>query len=260
MATIAPILTAIVLAKNEAVRIAVCLKSLSWADHVIVIDNGSTDITREIAKKYKAHVIKNTSTDFSVLRELGQKQARGAWLLYIDADEEVPKELRLEIEKTIAAFDPAVSPHGYTIKRENYYLGYSWPFADGMMRLFYAPALIGWKGSLHETAVVDGPVGTLTHSLIHRTHRTLEEMVEKTNVWSDVEAQLRLQSGHPQVVWWRLVRVMITGFWDSFVTQGGWKAGTMGWVESIYQSFSMFITYAKLWEMQQNNENNKVTK
>jgi len=75
-------------------------------------------------------------------------------------------------------------------------------------------------------------------------------MVAKTNEWSVVEARLRLDAHHPPVVWWRLVRVMITGFWESFVRNGGWRAGTVGFIESIYQGYSMFITYAKLWEMQ----------
>lgn len=248
-------ITAIILAKNEAVRIAVCLESLSWVDEIIVVDNGSTDKTREIAKKYKAHIITDTSADFSSLRESGQKHAKGQWLLYVDADEEVPGALAQEIQDTIKKFKPKISACGYAIKRKNHYLGHPWPFADGMIRLFYKPALTGWKGSLHETAVVDGPVGVLTHPLIHRTHRTLEEMVEKTNAWSEIEAQLRLQSGHPPIVWWRLIRVMITGFWDSFIGQGGWRAGTVGWVESMYQAFSMFITYAKLWELQHEKNN-----
>jgi hypothetical protein len=76
-------------------------------------------------------------------------------------------------------------------------------------------------------------------------------MVTKTNEWSLEEAKLRFDAGHPPVVGWRLIRVMITGFWRSFISQGGWKAGTVGWIESIYQGFSMFITYAKLWELQQ---------
>ncbi|MCX6791872.1 MAG: hypothetical protein NT149_02440, partial [Candidatus Gottesmanbacteria bacterium] len=71
------------------------------------------------------------------------------------------------------------------------------------------------------------------------------------NEWSRLEANLRLDAHHPPVVWWRLLRVMTTGFSSSFFAQGGWRAGTMGWIESIYQGFSMFITYAKLWEVQQ---------
>ncbi len=76
-------------------------------------------------------------------------------------------------------------------------------------------------------------------------------MVNKTNTWSDTEAKLRLEAKHPQITWWRFPRVMTTAFVDSFFRQKGYKAGTAGIIESIYQSFSMFITYAKLWEMQE---------
>jgi hypothetical protein len=75
-------------------------------------------------------------------------------------------------------------------------------------------------------------------------------MLNKTIEWSKIEAQLRLNAHHPKVVWWRLIRVMLTGFWDSYIKQGGWKAGTAGFIESIYQAYSMFVTYATLWEMQ----------
>ncbi len=118
-------------------------------------------------------------------------------------------------------------------------------------------ALMEWYGALHETARMKGAIGRLDAPLVHRTHRTLEEMVAKTNTWSKTEARLRYDANHPPVVWWRLLRVMTTAFWDSFIWQGGWKAGTVGWIESIYQAFSMFITYAKLWEKQQSDKATK---
>jgi hypothetical protein len=76
-------------------------------------------------------------------------------------------------------------------------------------------------------------------------------MVQKTNSWSDIEARLRLEANHPPVSWWRIIRVMITGFVNSYFSQQGWRAGTVGFIESIYQAYSIFITYAKLWELQQ---------
>lgn len=119
-----------------------------------------------------------------------------------------------------------------------------------MHRFFKKEALAGWHGQLHETARVKGKVETITEPLVHMTHRTIEEMVVKTNEWSETEARLRLDARHPPVVPWRLMRVWLTGFWDTY-SHGGWKAGTVGMIESIYQGFSMFITYAKLWELQQ---------
>ena len=75
-------------------------------------------------------------------------------------------------------------------------------------------------------------------------------MVEKTNKWSESEAELRYKAGHPEMSWWRFLRVMFTAFTDSYFKEKGYKSGTAGLVEAVFQSFSMFITYAKLWEKQ----------
>ncbi len=76
-------------------------------------------------------------------------------------------------------------------------------------------------------------------------------MVEKTNNWSEIEADLRFKVHHPKITTLRLVKVMITGFTQSYFKQNGYKNGTEGFIEAVYQAFSLFITYAKLWEKQQ---------
>ena len=237
----------IIIAKNEEARIAVCIEHVQFAGEIIVVDNGSSDETANIATALHATVITKTGKDFSALRDIGAKHATGDWLLYIDADELVTSELQHEIIEKVSSGSAAA----YFITRENYYLGHRWPTKDKMIRLIKKSALVSWKGSLHEHAEIVGTVETLSTSLVHQTHRTLSEMVEKTNEWSEIEANLRFTSGHPTMVWWRFIRVMMTAFSDSFWRQQGWRAGTVGWIESIYQAFSMFITYAKLWEKQQ---------
>lgn len=238
-------ISAIIIAKNEAPRIAACLTSVSWVDEIIVIDNGSADKTMDIAKKHGATVISSKEHNFANLRNIGRDSARGEWILYVDADEVVTPQLAKEIQNVTRP------PDSYAIYRKNFYLGQPWPFEEKILRLFHTSALKEWYGELHESPRVKGEVGTLHAPLLHDTHRTLGEMVAKTNEWSEVEAILRLRAGHPPVVWWRFIRVMLTAFFDSFIRQGGWKAGTVGWIESIYQAFSIFITYAKLWELQQ---------
>lgn len=242
-------ISAIIITKNEEARLEKCLMSLAWTDEIIVVDNGSCDDTREIAKNYGAIILPmGNIRDFAKLRNAGKKKAHGVWLLYVDADETVSHELEEEI-KEATSHDP--SPvNGYELRRKNYYLGHEWPGEEYILRLMRKDALIEWYGELHETARVTGAIARLRAPLIHVTHRTLEEMVAKTNEWSGTEAQLRFAAHHPPVSWWRLLRVMATGFWNSFIHQGGWKAGTAGLIESTYQSFSMFITYAKLWEKQ----------
>ncbi len=247
-------ISAVILTKNEEDRIEKCLVSLSWVDERIVIDNGSTDKTVELAKKHNVKVIEVSEGDFSQLRNRGKDVARGDWLLYIDADEQVTPELKGKIKFIINTFNSENGPFGYFIKRKNLYIGHSWPYMDKMQRLFWKKSLLHWEGKLHETAIVEGIIGTIDEPLIHDTHRTISEMVTKTNVWSDVEAKLRIDSRHPPITWWRFLRVMMTAFWNSFVFQRGWRVGAVGWIESIYQAFSIFITYAKLWELQQKDK------
>jgi glycosyltransferase involved in cell wall biosynthesis len=248
-------LSAIIIAKNEEKRIAKCLENVAFADERIVVDNGSIDKTIDIARSKGAKIFGAKEKDFSSVRELGLREASGKWVLYIDADEEVGEALQTEIRSVIGSSSTVTT---YLVKRDTYYLGYHWPYQDVVERLFLKSALKGWHGKLHETPVFTGQTAILTQPLIHRTHRTLEEMLAKTNDWSVIEARLRYEGDHPPVVWWRLLRVMITGFCRSFFAQGGWKAGTLGWIESIYQAFSMFITYAKLWEMQQISSKSEV--
>jgi len=242
-------LTVIILTKNEEEMLPDCLESVSFADKILVIDNNSSDKTTEIAKKAGAQVIVSDLNDFAARRSLPLKKITTDFILYIDADERVSQELADEIATVISndAYTAA-----YRIPRKNFYLGnHPWPKVELLERLFMTTKLKGWHGKLHETAQVDGVVGQLKSPILHYTHRTLSSMVEKTNIWSEVEASLRLDNNHPKMTWWRFPRVMLGAFWDSYIKQQGYKAGTAGLIESMYLGFSIFITYAKLWEMQQ---------
>lgn len=242
--------SAIIIAKNEEERIEKCIKRVSWCSERIVVDSGSLDRTVVLAKTQGASVVETADSDFSTLRTIGLKYAKGDFIFYVDADEIVTQELENEIIKLISSFDPKNSAHVYRIRRKNYYLNHLWPKEEQLERLFWKSSLIAWHGAIHESAVTRGPVGTLEHPFMHYTHRSLEEMVEKTNRWSEIEAKLRREANHPPVAPWRLLRVMVTGFVRSYVSEHGILAGSVGLVESIYQAFSMFITYAKLFEIQ----------
>lgn len=246
-------LSAIILAKNEETMIKDCLKSVSFCDEIIMIDSGSKDKTVAIAKEKGVRVYEELSADFAAKRNLGLSMAKGEWVLYIDADERISEALASEIAKSVE--QSAKGKFGeiaiYKLRRKNFYLGdHPWPQIEEMERLFKKEALKKWHGALHESPVYVGEVGLLNGELLHYTHRDLSQMVAKTNQWSETEAELRLKADHPEMTWWRFPRVMITAFSNSYFKQGGWKVGTAGLVESMYQAFSAFITYAKLWELQ----------
>lgn len=242
--------SAIILTKNAEELIADCIDSVSFCDEIIIIDDNSTDRTPDLAKHMGAHVFVDESKSFAEKRNFGLKKAKGRWVLYIDSDERVSPELKSNIEKIVKQERSSVS--AYRIKRKNFYFGnHEWPYIETLERLFKKTKLQEWYGDLHETAKVDGSVEEIDDGFIlHYTHRDLTSMVDKTNKWSEMEANLRLQANHPKMSGWRFFRVMTTGFYDSYIKQEGWRAGTAGLVESLFQSFSMFITYAKLWEKQ----------
>lgn len=246
-------LSVVIIARNEEEMIGDCLKSVNWADEIIVIDNASTDKTAMIAKKHGARVAKGPAATlrFSRLRNLGLKKATGDWLLYLDADERVTPQLAKEIPQAILGSKFTA----YDIPRRNFYLGqemrYGGAWPDHVKRLFARKKLRRWEKELHEDPVFEGKMGRLKSPLIHLTHRDLSSMVEKTKGWSKIEADLLYQAGHPPVTWWRLLKIMLLEFWQRGIKKQGWRDGTVGWIEIIFQMFSRFITYARLWEKQQ---------
>jgi (heptosyl)LPS beta-1,4-glucosyltransferase len=275
-------LSAIILTKNAEEVLADCIDSVSFCDEVIVIDDSSTDRTPDLAKHMGAHVFQNDSKSFAEKRNFGLKKAKGKWVLYVDSDERVSPELKASILDIISdrhsgkrsasrisqELEDDVRDSGqarmtnvsaYRIKRKNFYYGdHEWPYIEKLERLFKKSKLVEWYGDLHETAKVDGTIEEIEEGvLLHYTRTSITAMVNKTIQWSEVEADLRLKAHHPKMTGWRFFRVMFTGFYGSYIKQEGWRAGTAGLVESIYQSFSMFITYARLWELQQKTSSEK---
>lgn len=241
-------ISGIVIVRNAEEMIADCLDSLSFCDEIVVVDSLSEDRTKDIAEKMGAKVYELKFKDFSEARNFGLKKASGEWVVYLDSDERITKELAAAIKSSILNDDFSA----FRIKRKNFYFGnHEWPYIEHLERVFKKDKLHGWYGEVHESPKVIGEIGTLDGFLLHYTHRDLTSMVDKTIQWSKVEAELRFKAGHPKMTWWRFPRVMLTAFFDSYVRQGGYRVGTVGLIESMYQSFSIFVTYARLWELQQ---------
>lgn len=244
-------ITAVILTHNEEEVLEDALKSLEgFSNETVIIDSRSDDKTLSIAKKHKARVIENLLSSFALQRNLGAEHAHGDWIFYLDADERLTSEFKKEAISRIKSYNPEGSIAGFFIRRKTYYFGRDWGFTDRVQRLFYKKKFNQWDGVVHETPRVEGDFETISSPILHFTHRNLSQMVEKTNKWSNFEAELRYKSNHPEMSWWRFPRVMVSGFLKSYIKDKGYKNGTKGFIESMYQAFSMFITYAKLWELQ----------
>jgi hypothetical protein len=214
-----------------------CLDSVSWCNEVIKVDTS------------------NIHGSFADWRNIGAEKAKGEWLLYVDTDEEVTNNLRQEIEFTI--YKLQFTNSAYAIPRQNIFLGHAMHWGgwapDYVLRLIKKESLKSWSGDLHEQPQISGTVGHLKEPLTHRSHRSLTEMVEKTNKWSEIEAKLLYDSGHPKM---NIFRFFSAGFREATyrgIVKLGFLDGVTGIIEIIYQTFSRLITYSKLWELQINH-------
>lgn len=143
--TALPLLSAAMIVRNEEAHLDACLASLAGVcDEIVVVDTGSTDVTPNIARRHGARLFHLPwQSDFSHARNFALEQARGDWILYIDADERVrpPDHARLRAELAqpeCAALAVRFHPRsGYTAYPE--------------YRVFRADPRIRFQGAIHET-------------------------------------------------------------------------------------------------------------
>lgn len=235
------------------------LESAQWADQLVLVAANSNQETKEIAKRYSQEIFETKDEygkHFARWRNIGLKKAAGEWVFYLDADEVITPGLKRKmISIARREFNRKKDPSYYAIPRFNHYLGkrvkHGGAYPDYVKRFFKRGRLKRWEGRLHEYPVISGTLSKLKVHLLHFTHRDLTSMMEKTIRWTQLEAKALYQADHPPVVWWRMIRMMATKFFERVVKQGAWRDGTVGWINAIFEVFNTFIIYARLWEMQQ---------
>jgi glycosyltransferase involved in cell wall biosynthesis len=244
-------LSVILNAKNEENVIKGCLESIKWADEIIVVLNDSTDKTDEVARKYTDKIIKISGQDFAKVKNKGLEEAKGDWVLFIDADERVLLPLRQEIESIMESSENSA----YALSRINVIFGFEerygpfWP--DWIIRLVKKDDVKEWVGKVHEHLEFNGNLGYSKNSLLHLTHRNIDHFILKALEWSKIDAQLRLDSGHPKMTKWRFVRIFLSELYTQGIKRRGFLAGTVGMIDSMLQVFFFYMTYTRLWELQQ---------
>ncbi len=244
-------LSVIIITKNAEMTIRNSIQSVQGiADEIIIVDSFSEDQTVNVAQRLGAKIFQHQFKDFSDIRNYAMTKANGEWVFYLDADEQATPEFNKELANIVCSLNQK-GVGGYFVKRKTYFYGKEWHLKDRVQRVFFKKNFVQWQGFVHETPIVEGKFLEMKNPLLHFTHQQISQMVDKTNTWSDFEANLRFQAHHPKVSWWRFLRVMATGFFVAYFKEKGFRNGTEGVIEAIYQSFSMFVTYAKLWEKQQ---------
>lgn len=248
-------ITAVIIAKNEAQTIVGAIKSLkALTKDIIVVDDYSSDNTTLLAKKSGAKVFKPpVDSDFSQKRNSPLATIKTPWIFYLDADERITQKLAREIIKTVNSKNTASA---YWVNRRNFILGaelrsQAW-YPDPQPRLFKMSKFKGWAGHIHESADFIGQKSNLNSDILHFTHRDISSMINKANSWSDIEAKNLYSINHPPITTLRLIKLFVTQFFSKYFLDKNYQSGIRGIIESFLQTNSIMITYFKLWELQQN--------
>jgi glycosyltransferase involved in cell wall biosynthesis len=246
-----PRVSAVVITRNEAARLASCLEALAWADEIVVVDDVSTDDSAAIARRFTPLVIVHAheGENWDLNKNVGMQAATGDWVLLIDADERATPELVAEIRRVIAS-DPAEA--GFWLPRREHYFGYHPRHAASsarVLRLFRRGAARFEGQHLHEHPRVDGAIGTLAQPLDHFAYATIAEYVEKTNRYTSHEARHLYAQGR-RAGFRELVIEPLRFFRFRYWKLGGYKDGMPGLVYCLVTTLYPFLQYAKLWELQ----------
>lgn len=181
----------LVLTLNEEINIAACLESLSWCDDVIVFDSLSTDRTQALAAEHGARVVTRTFDNWSAHQNwaVTNIEFRHPWVLYLDADERCPEDLRDDVLRHAR---PDSREAAFRIRRKDFFMGrwlkHAQLYPTWLVRLF-RPEKIRYERLVNPVAVVDGPVSQIDAHILHYPFsHGVSHWVARHNRYSDLEA------------------------------------------------------------------------
>jgi glycosyltransferase involved in cell wall biosynthesis len=244
-----PRVTVTVITKNEADALADALRSVSWADEIVVVDAESTDDTVKIARQFTDRVYVRPWDGYIDQKNHAASLATNDWVLSLDGDERVTPELAKEI-RTVLAAEPASV--GYRMPRVSFYLG-RWMrttdmYPDYQLRL-YDRRKARWDGKyVHESVRVDGSMGYLKQELQHHPYRDLSEHLIRMDRYTTLAARQMHEQGRRVTLLGILVHCRLA-FIRNYILKRGFRDGTAGLVISLMNSYYVFLKFAKLWEL-----------
>ncbi len=243
-------LSAIVLTQNEERNIVDCLRSLSWADEVLVLDSGSEDATVDLAQEMGARVETRPFDNFPCQRNAALELAGGEWLFFVDADERATEELAGEVRKAIAEEEA----DGFWVPRRNYIFGrwirYAGWYPDYQLRLFRRhKGRYDESREVHELVMLDGPQGYLENPLIHYNYEDIGQFIERQNRYTEMEAAYLFRGG-ARAKMRNFVLQPCREFRRRYITLQGYRDGRHGLLLSLLMAYYEGVKYLKLWRLQ----------
>lgn len=245
-------ITAIIPTFNEELHIEEAIKSVSFADEIIVIDSYSTDRTVELANRFNIRLIQRVFDDFSSQKNFAIGLATNDWIYILDADERVPEGLKSEILEAVKNPKGNV---GFYVYRTYYFIGrkmnYSGWQSDKVIRLFLKKHC-RYNGSLvHETIKANGSLGFFKNKLEHYSYRGFDHYISKLNQYSWLQAN-DLYARNKRVGVYHILVKPPARFVIHYFIRLGFLDGFPGFVISVTQSYGVLARYTKLWLLRNN--------
>lgn len=243
-------LSAVLIVKNEGGQIADCLKTIDWADEIIVMDSGSTDDTVAQARAQGAKIFVNAEwLGYGIQRQRAQEQASCDWVLMVDADERVTPELAAEIRSGVNGNDQSKV---YALPRLSYCFGRfirhgGW-YPDYVVRLYPRDAAAYGDERVHEKVRYgdDMSMVKLKGQLLHFTYRDLQHYLVKSAAYAAAWAEERGARGQHA----SLLQGVLHGvgcFVRMYIARTGFLDGPQGLLLALLSAHSTFAKYADLW-------------
>ena len=228
-----------------------CIDSVRWAREIIVVENGSSDGTAEIALNAGAQVMSEPFTTIGGQRNRAIERATCDWILVIDADERGTPELQAEVEKIVLGEIGAPANRAYRVPRRNFFLGREirhggWD-TDKPVRLFRS--VFRYSSSrVHEHVETQGAVGELKGALLHAPYASIDQYFEKLDRYSRWWAEDRFERGRRVGAATVVFRPPFR-FLRMYLLRGGFLDGAAGAVLACLAATSVMAKYARLWAM-----------
>lgn len=242
----------VIIVKNEAHIIRRTLEALlPLGKEILLIDSGSTDNTCKIAEALGAKVLQVEWQGFAKTKNLGNKAAKNDWILSIDADEVISKELLESLEswgpkaETVFLLDRITEYRGEWIRHSGWY-------PDWKPRLFNRQ-YCRWEGShVHETLLIPSHFRKekLQGKLWHYSYKNQEDHLLRIERYTELSAKKMFEKGKKG----HLIQAFISAgarFIRSYLVKKGFLDGRRGLEIASLNSKMVFLKYKKLMTMHQ---------
>jgi glycosyltransferase involved in cell wall biosynthesis len=242
-------ISALAITHNEEEHIERFIKSLAFADEIIIVDSNSSDDTVDRAKSLGAKVIQRDFDNFSSQKNFALQQAKHDWIVFFDLDEVISEALAEEIKnKTINSKGILA----FKVKRNFFFMGKPMKHSgfqnDFVFRLFKKSACKFNANMVHEVLEVNGKTGVLKNASNHYTYKSFDAFNSKLTRYSRLQAKaLYKKNKRPNLYhflfrpWWR--------FFHQYIIKLGILDGKEGFILAYCNAFAVFKRYLYLWTM-----------